>query len=41
MLLIEPKAKVVENIWEFIQEGPQSFTNKSFDDLVVFFFKEH
>ena len=41
MLLIEPKAKVVENIWKFIQEGPQSFTNKSFDDLVVFFFKEH
>ena len=37
MSLTKPKAKVLENIWEFIQEGPKGFTNKSFDDLVVFF----
>ena len=37
MLLTKPKAKVLENIWEFIQEGPQGFTIKSFDDLVALF----
>ena len=40
MSLTKPKAKVLENIWEFIQEWPHGFTNKSFDDLVALF-KEH
>ena len=40
MSLIEPEAKVLENIWEFVQEGPQGFTHKSFCDLVALF-KEH
>ena len=37
MSLTKHKAKVLENIWEFIQEGPQGFTIKSFDDLVALF----
>ena len=40
MLLTESKTKVLENIWEFVQEGPHGFTNNSFDDLVALF-KEH
>ena len=33
------EVKVLEHIWEFVQEVPQGFTNKSFDDLggVCFF----
>ncbi|KAL6347627.1 hypothetical protein AAG906_026155 [Vitis piasezkii] len=34
------REKVLENIWESIQEGPHGFTNRSFDDLVAIF-KEH
>ena len=40
MSLTEPEKKVLENIWESIQEGPHGFTNRSFDDLVAIF-KEH
>nr|CAN69002.1 hypothetical protein VITISV_003455 [Vitis vinifera] len=40
MSLTEPDKKVLENIWESIQEGPHGFTNRSFDDLVAIF-KEH
>ena len=40
MSLTEPEKKVLENIWESIQEGPHGFTNSSFDDLVAIF-KEH
>ena len=32
MSLTEAEVKVLENIWEFVQEGPQGFTNKFFDD---------
>ena len=40
MSLTEPEKKVLENIWESIQEGPHGFTNRSFDDLVAIL-KEH
>ena len=40
MSLTEPEKKVLENIWESIQEGSHGCTNRSFDDLVVIF-KEH
>ena len=37
MSLTELEDEVLENIWEFIQEGPHGFTNRSFDDLVAIF----
>ena len=40
MSFTKPEDKVLENIWEFVQEGPQGLTNRSFDDLVALF-KEH
>ena len=40
MSLTEPEDKVLENIWEFVQERPHSLTNRSFDDLIAIF-KEH
>ena len=40
MSLTEPEDKVLENIWEFVQEGPHSLTNRPFDDLIALF-KEH
>ena len=40
MTFVEYDKKVLENIWESIQEGPHGFTNRSFDDLVAIF-KEH
>ena len=40
MSLTELEDEVLENIWEFIQEGPHGLTNRSFDDLVALF-KEH
>ena len=40
MSLTEPDDKVLENIWEFVQEGPHSLTNRYFDDLIAIF-KEH
>ncbi|RVW66668.1 hypothetical protein CK203_066245 [Vitis vinifera] len=40
MSLTEPEKKVLENIWESIQEGSHGCTNRSFDDLVAIF-KEH
>ena len=40
MSFTKPEDKVLENIWEFVQEGPQGLTNRYFDDLVALF-KEH
>ena len=40
MSLTKHEDKVLENIWEFIQEGSHGLTNRSFDNLVAFF-KEH
>ena len=33
----EPEKKVLENIWESIQEGPHVLTYRSFDDLIALF----
>ena len=38
--LIELEVKILEHIWEFVQENPQGLETKSFDDLVDLF-KEH
>ena len=40
MLLTESEDKVLENMWEFVQEGSHGLTNRSFDDVVALF-KEH
>ena len=40
MSLTKHEDKVLENIWEFIQEGSHGLTNRSFDNLVALF-KEH
>ena len=40
MLLTESEDKVLENMWEFVQEGSHGLTNRFFDDVVALF-KEH
>ena len=40
MSLTESEDKVLENMWEFVQEGSHGLTNRFFDDVVALF-KEH
>ena len=40
MSLTEFEDKVLEHMWEFVQEGSHGLTNRSFDDVVALF-KEH